>query len=277
MPAGGYIKIWRKIKNHPYWKEPRQFSKFEAWMDLVMTAAGIDFEVPYRDQLIKLKRGQMIIATRKLAERWGWSRERVHRFLANCVYKGEIRYHRRDHRFSIISIVKYATYNPPADSGRTKNETTGKTTGKTTDETKINKDKRSNKIKNKEGHKEPYPYLSLKNDVIFKWNDFAREYNLAAIIDIKSKSVRDGNLKARSSEKNFNFDLLLDIIKNSPFLLGKTKHGFFVFFDWIIKPTNYQKIIEGNYLDRQSYQKFSGIIEGIKDLKKENKNGPGRS
>jgi hypothetical protein len=64
MTAGGYIKIWRKIKSHAYWKEPREFSKFEAWIDLVMTAAGLDFEVPYRDQVIKLKRGQMIIAER---------------------------------------------------------------------------------------------------------------------------------------------------------------------------------------------------------------------
>ena len=57
MTAGGYIKIWRKIKSHPYWKEPRTFSKFEAWMDLVMTAAGLDHNLYYRGQLIKLKRG----------------------------------------------------------------------------------------------------------------------------------------------------------------------------------------------------------------------------
>ena len=271
MAAGGYIKIWRKIKSHPYWKESRKFSKFEAWMDLVMTAAGLDFEVPYRDQVIKLKRGQMIIAERKLAERWGWSRERVHRFVRNCINRGEIRYHRQDHRFSIISIVKYATYNPLISSNEATDETTGKTTGKTTDETNINKDKRSIKRSIKERHKEPYP--QLKNNVISRWNDLAREYGLAPIIDINRNSLREKNLKARSADKNFDLDLLIDMIKNSPFLLGKTKHCFFVFFDWIIKPSNYQKIIEGNYLDRQSYQRFSGIIEGIKDLGKEKKNG----
>jgi len=245
-------------------------------MDLVMTAAGLEFELYYRGQLIKLKRGQIIIAERKLAERWKWGRERVHRFLANCVYKGEIRYHRQDHRISIISIVKYATYNPPADSGRTENHTTDRTTDHTTDRAKIKKDKRSIKRNNnKERHKEPYP--TFKNNVILKWNELAQEHNLAAIIDIKPGSLREKNLRARSAEERFDFDLLIDMIKNSPFLLGKTKSPFFVFFDWIIKPTNYQKIIEGNYLDRQSYQKFSGIIEGIKDLKKENKNGPGRS
>lgn len=122
---------------------------------------------------------------------------------------------------------------------------------------------------------------SFKNNIISKWNKLAQKHNLPAITDIKSASLREKNLRARSAEKEFDFDLLLDIIDNSPFLLGKTKDPFFVFFDWIIKPSNYQKVIEGNYLDRQSYQKFSGIIEGIKELgkkaKEEDKNETGRS
>lgn len=122
-----------------------------------------------------------------------------------------------------------------------------------------------------EGDKPKKIHMSsnFKNNIILKWNTLAREHNLAAIMEIKSGSLREKNLRARSADKNFDFNLLVDMINNSPFLLGKTKNPFFVFFDWIIKPTNYQKIIEGNYLDRQSYQKFSGIIEGIKDLKKQ--------
>ncbi len=107
---------------------------------------------------------------------------------------------------------------------------------------------------------------SFKNNIIFKWNELAQKHGLPAIKEIKAKSLRERNLRARSAEKEFDFDLLIDMVENSPFLLGKTKHAFFVFFDWIIKPTNYQKIMEGNYLDRQGYQKFSGIVEGIKEL-----------
>ncbi len=117
--------------------------------------------------------------------------------------------------------------------------------------------------------KNTYPSSNFKNNIIFKWNELAQKHNLATIIEIKSRSLRERTLRARSADKNFDFDLLIDMIENSPFLLGKTEKPFFVFFDWIIRPNNYQKIIEGNYLDRQSYQKFSGIIEGIKDLKKQ--------
>ena len=124
--------------------------------------------------------------------------------------------------------------------------------------------------KNKKDTKVSFMSSTFKNNIILKWNELAQKYNLPAITEIKSGSLREKNLRARSADKKFNFTLLVDMIDNSPFLLGKTgKNPFFVFFDWIIKPTNYQKIMEGNYLDRQSYQKFSGIIDGIKDLKKQ--------
>ncbi len=132
-------------------------------------------------------------------------------------------------------------------------------------------------LKPKKDTKVSFMSSTFKNNIIFKWNELAQKHNLAAIMEIKSGSLREKNLRARSADDNFDFVLLIDMINNSPFLLGKTKNPFFVFFDWIIKPTNYQKIIEGNYLDRQSYQRFSGIIQGIKNLEKkyakEKKNG----
>ncbi len=145
-------------------------------------------------------------------------------------------------------------------------------------DTILNKNKSNKKKLNKNKIKKILVSSTFKNNIIFKWNELAQKYNLPVIMEITPGSVREKNLRARSADEKFDFDLLIDMIRNSPFLLGKTgKNPFFVFFDWIIKPTNYQKIIEGNYLDRQSYQKFSGIIEGIKNLEKkyakENKNG----
>ncbi len=50
------------------------------------------------------------------------------------------------------------------------------------------------------------------------------------------------------SEQGFDFDELLAAVAASPFLLGKVKgRDFKASFDWIIAPSNYQKIIEGNY------------------------------
>ena len=147
MSSTGYIKIYRKIKKDDLWpdQEKRSFTRFEAWIDLILSAVGLPKTILYRDQPINLKRGEMIIARRKLAERWGWSQMRVHRFVAFLKETGKIRYHRRDHRFTIIFIVKYDTYNPLISDIKPINETTDETT----DETKINKEE----IKNKESNK----------------------------------------------------------------------------------------------------------------------------
>jgi uncharacterized protein YdaU (DUF1376 family) len=98
--------------------------------------------------------------------------------------------------------------------------------------------------------------ISEREEILLKWNDFAEKHGLASIQTIRKGSTREKLLRARMSEKDFNFDFLLEMIANSPFLLGKSKEPFFVTFDWIIKPSNYQKIVEGNYLQRRGQGKF---------------------
>jgi len=45
MIVGGYIKLWRKIWNDKLFKQKRKFSRFEAWIDMIMLAAGKDKEI----------------------------------------------------------------------------------------------------------------------------------------------------------------------------------------------------------------------------------------
>ena len=92
-------------------------------------------------------------------------------------------------------------------------------------------------------------------DCLTRWNSFAELHGLVKITEIEKGSSREVHLRKLAAKKGFNFDSLLEIIGRSPFLLGQTepKSGgvrFFATFDWIINKTNYQKVIEGNYLDR---------------------------
>jgi len=105
--------------------------------------------------------------------------------------------------------------------------------------------------------------LTPINELQFKWNQFATKNNLSEIRGIIKNSTREGHVKARLSDDNFNFDKLLKAIEKQPFLLGQNKTGFSVTFDWILLPSNYQKIIEGNYIDRK--QKFKGIKEWLNE------------
>jgi len=88
--------------------------------------------------------------------------------------------------------------------------------------------------------------LDDKEKIKILWCEFAERFGLAAIKDIPKGSKRERALNARLADKSFDFKALLHEIGQSPFLLGK-KTDFKATFDWIIAPSNYQKIIEGNY------------------------------
>jgi hypothetical protein len=86
------------------------------------------------------------------------------------------------------------------------------------------------------------------------WNGFAEREGLTKITGITKGSTRQRHLRARMREKGFDFTKLLVTISKSPFLLGlagkEDKEPFLATFDWIICPSNYQKIIEGNYIGK---------------------------
>lgn len=213
MSSKGYIRLYRKIRDHRYYpeKDGRAFSKLEAWIDLILSASGLPRTITYRDQVINLKRGQLIIAERSLSVRWKWSREKVRRLLQNLAEEEEIRYLRRDHRLTIISIVNYRTYNPLSLGSQQPskvNETTGKTTGETTDETNIKKEESKYKesIKNKDTTQQIFfcfdkkKFLNINNGDKEGWG----EAYPACEIDLELKKMREW-LLANPGKKKKNY------------------------------------------------------------------------
>ena len=115
-----------------------------------------------------------------------------------------------------------------------------------------------------DGNSKKAELLSPIETIMVQWNEFAKEYELPEIKSIAKDSARYRTVKARLRDKDFDFGTLIEVIKNSPFLLGETKENFRVFFDWVIGPKNYQKIIEGNYLNREI--KDSGIAKWFREM-----------
>jgi hypothetical protein len=120
----------------------------------------------------------------------------------------------------------------------------------------------------------------ITTTILTKWNTFAELHNLSKITEIEKGSERWSHLQSRMKKEGFNFDSLLEIIGRSPFLLGQTdprpgSARFFATFDWIINKTNYQKIIEGNYLERApapGEDKFLKYMREKDELKKKETN-----
>lgn len=80
--------------------------------------------------------------------------------------------------------------------------------------------------------------------IIDKWN----ELGLQKIIAITPGTNRYTLLNARI--KSYGLDNILRAIENiagSKFLKGQNKNGWIITFDWLIKPNNFIKVLEGNY------------------------------
>jgi len=93
-------------------------------------------------------------------------------------------------------------------------------------------------------------YQKKKGEIIEKWNKFAQENTLPLVTDIKSGSIREKHLKARLRE-GFDIDETLRAIREQPFLLGQNQNGWTITFDWIIRPSNWTKIMERNYIKQK--------------------------
>lgn len=84
--------------------------------------------------------------------------------------------------------------------------------------------------------------------IVEKWNSL----NLQKLVCIKEGTNRYKLLNARI--KDYGIDSVLkaiDMVEESSFLKGDNYKGWTITFDWLIKPNNFLKVLEGNYSDKQ--------------------------
>lgn len=112
MAQGGFIKLYRKIRQNWKWPKKEPYSRVEAWEDLIMEAAYKDTDRLIDEKLYHLKRGQLIASSRYLARRWHWGRAKVRSFIEKLLETKEIA-QKTTQGMTQITILKYDTYNPP--------------------------------------------------------------------------------------------------------------------------------------------------------------------
>ncbi|KIH70056.1 DnaD domain-containing protein [Salinicoccus roseus] len=105
----GWISLHRSIENHWLFKEDRKFSKFEAWVDLLLMVNHKDKKILLGSELALVRRGQKITSLRKLSERWQWSITKVDRFL-KLLESDEMITVKKDSKKTVVSIVNYDIY-----------------------------------------------------------------------------------------------------------------------------------------------------------------------
>lgn len=109
-----YIPVSRKLFDHDFWDEKREFSRFEAWLDLIQTARFEDAETRklIGNRYITWGRGELVASLRYLAERWGWSKNKVDCYLKLLISEQMITKRTAEGTAqTIITICKYDSYN----------------------------------------------------------------------------------------------------------------------------------------------------------------------
>lgn len=169
----GFIPISRKLFEHPFWKQRREFSRAEAWIDLIQKARYSEGEgqMMLKDKIVKWERGQLIASTRYLKERWNWkSNTKVENFIKLLENEDMIKTDTVQ-KIRRITICKYDTYNQLEDAERTHNEPKQ---GRREDAAKTQQRRNSNKDnKENKGKKERNIIPPQK---IWIW-DYTRQWN----------------------------------------------------------------------------------------------------
>lgn len=165
----GWISLHRSIQKHWLFEEKRKFSRFEAWIDILMMVNHTDNKIMHDGDLITVKRGQRITSLRQLGERWSWSITKVDKYLKILESDGMLDV-KKDTKKTVLTVVNYDDYQDEDLKKRRRNdsEKTEKKHRSNTEKTQ----KKTNNNDNKENNEN-----NDDNDVVVG-DDFATIYNL---------------------------------------------------------------------------------------------------
>ena len=105
---------------------------------------------------------------------------------------------------------------------------------------------------------------SISKDILvpLKLEPIVKKWNSLGLQEIKAINPRTNRYKLLNARiKDYGIDKVLETIESvnkSSFLKGQNNRGWVITFDWLIKPNNFVKVMEGNYIDKVAEQQAEG-------------------
>lgn len=266
---GGYILLSRKIIESQIWDKPPLYLK--VWIYLLSRAQHSE----YRD----LKKGQLITSIPDIMDDCSWhvgyrkikpTKDQVYQVIEwlrnpsgkisrNC-YESNGESNKRATMITtmkatqsmLINVENYSYYQDSKNyesnnESNNENETKGIREQRQPDN--INKNDKNDKNNNIILSKDNICNTEELQPIIDKWNSL----NLSKAITLKPSTQRYKMLKARIKE--YGIDKIIQAIEsinNSSFLKGQNNRSWVITFDWLVRPNNFPKVLEGNYLDKNA-------------------------
>lgn len=136
----GWIKVHRRMLDHWIWQE-KPFSRGQAWVDLLLLVNHDEKKVLFDGKLVSVSRGHKITSLRQLSERWGWSTNKIKKFLEQLKNDKMLDF-KCDKKKTLIAIDSYSVYQGMGNTEetpkkqRSDSEVTQKKTNKNVEEIK---------------------------------------------------------------------------------------------------------------------------------------------
>ncbi len=227
----GFVKLYRKFENWEWYKDQNTKAVFIH----LLIHANIK---PSRFKGYQLQAGELITGRKQLALDLGLSEQNIRTALAHLQDTGEITI-KPTNRFSIVTIEKWGTYaGSDCDDQPTTNQQL------TNDQPTTNQQLTTEGESKKERKQESKNGGQHHQEIVDAWNALG----LNPIRSIKDGTTRLSLLNARL--KGYGEEAILEAIEEvgqSEFLQGANKRGWTITFDWLLKPNNFQKVLEGQY------------------------------
>lgn len=250
----GWVSLHRGWRDNPIFRG--EFSRADAWIWLIESACWKPTRTRIKGETVMLDRGELSFALRFMADKWGWSKSRVDRFLCDLRAESMIKTrskigtetgHKAGQGQSIVTICNYAKYQDSGETNRDNGDTkTGTTAGQQRDKEEQGNKEISRIAPNGACASGDAPTLKPEH-FVESWNDLAKRIGKPCIRDLTPE--RRTRVRARIAGYTLeDFRTVLGNVDRSPFLRGDMKWSGCT-FDWITKKANFQKVLEGNYND----------------------------
>lgn len=105
----GYIKIFRSVSEHYLFNEKHSFSKFEAWVDILLKANHKPRQLNIKNVKFIVERGQCLRSLDTWATDWRWDKSKVRRFL-ELLQKENMIELKNELKSTRLTICNYDTY-----------------------------------------------------------------------------------------------------------------------------------------------------------------------
>ena len=268
MSSEGWIKLFRQIKDWQHYQEPTVFLVF---IDLLLSANT----KPGWNCGKRIGRGQLVTSTARIMESTGiGSDNTVRDALRKLEESGEIR-RERFGNVTKITINQYSKYQAYANTAELGAEPAAQSDAELGAEPAADKQEykkgRSKEVVSEfpEGNSlsgcgappTQHPAENINYDKLVAYFNKTTK-GVFGMVQMPLSETRRTSVRARIREHGKEaFIAVIAKAMASDFLKGQNQRGFKATFDWLIKPTNFEKVLSGNY-DNHENTPGSGGYKG---------------